>query len=383
VIPAGWKCRNLGELLDVQNGFAFDSALFSESKGMPLIRIRDLKNGVDTVVRYKGEFDEKFVIRKNDLLIGMDGEFRCYEWRSEEALLNQRVCKLINFSDEIEPEFIEFGIDVYLKQIEDATPYVTVKHLSAKSIKSIEFPFPDRTEQRQIVTRIKECMERVEEIEGLRASSLSESSCLIESLIEAELADVQGEEVTMADVCEITSRLIDPRDEQYQSMLHVGGANIESKTGCLIDLKTAAEEKLKSGKFVFDETMVLYNKIRPYLMKTARPDFPGLCSADMYPLTPKSEYVTRDFLYYLLMSRRFTDYAIAGSNRAGMPKVNRKHLFGYKFKLPKIEVQQRICEHLDTAIESVQLLGQEMGDAEKETAQLREAILRKAFSGEL
>ena len=187
----------------------------------------------------------------------------------------------------------------------------------------------------------------------------------------------------MADVCEIKARLIDPREMQYQSMLHVGGANIESKTGRLSGLKTAREENLTSGKFVFDDSVVLYNKIRPYLMKVARPNFSGLCSADMYPLAPKTGSATRDFIYYVLISRRFTRYAISGSNRAGMPKVNREHLFSYRFALPSIGEQKRVCERLDAAVGSVLQLGREMDDLEKYSIQLREVILRKAFAGEL
>ena len=48
---------------------------------------------------------------------------------------------------------------------------------------------------------------------------------------------------------------------------------------------------------------MLYNKIRPYLKKVARPDFSGLCSADMYPLEVDSEKISRDFLYYILLSK--------------------------------------------------------------------------------
>ena len=199
----------------------------------------------------------------------------------------------------------------------------------------------------------------------------------------AKLTDLDGVEVNLSDVCEITSPLVDPRERHYQSLLHVGGANIESKTGRLIELKTAADEGLKSGKFVFDESVVLYNKIRPYLVKVARPDFGGLCSADMYPLTPIAGKATRDFIYYVLMSRRFTDYAIAGSNRAGMPKVNREHLFAYRFKLPSMAVQAQVCQHLDAAIDTVQSLCHEMTAAADESAHLRESILRKAFAGEL
>src|SRR5205807_7015498 len=41
----GWATRKLGDLLDIQNGFAFDSKKFDSSAGVPLIRIRDLRGG--------------------------------------------------------------------------------------------------------------------------------------------------------------------------------------------------------------------------------------------------------------------------------------------------------------------------------------------------
>jgi len=99
-----WRKVRLGSILDVQNGYAFDSKLFGE-KGFPIVRIRNLKSGF-TNTRYSGEFDDKFVIDSGDFLIGMDGEFKCYKWKGGKSLLNQRVCKLINFADDVVPEYI-------------------------------------------------------------------------------------------------------------------------------------------------------------------------------------------------------------------------------------------------------------------------------------
>jgi restriction endonuclease S subunit len=140
----------LGDVLDIQNGFAFDSNLFSQTEGMPLIRIRDLKVGVATDIKYKGDFEESFRVKKGDYLIGMDGEFRCYKWKGEDALLNQRVCRLVNFDSKVHPEYIFYGINLHLAKIERNTAFVTVKHISSKQIKEINFPFPSLQEQIQI-----------------------------------------------------------------------------------------------------------------------------------------------------------------------------------------------------------------------------------------
>jgi type I restriction enzyme S subunit len=150
---------------------------------------------------------------------------------------------------------------------------------------------------------------------------------------------------------------------------HVGAGNIESGTGCLRDIKSARDEELISGKFLFNDSMVLYSKIRPYLVKVARPDFSGLCSADIYPLVPKPGRADRGFLYYLLLTDSFTEYAVSGSARAGMPKVNRDHLFAYRAQVPSVVEQRRIVAILDEAFEGIATA---MANAEKNLQNARD-----------
>ena len=154
-------------------------------------------------------------------------------------------------------------------------------------------------------------------------------------------------------------------------------------TGELVEVKTAREEELKSGKFLFDETMVLYSKIRPYLMKACRPEFKGLCSADVYPLLPNDGQLNRDFLFYLLMSRDFTNYAIAGSDRAGMPKVNRDHLFRYSTWFPSLSKQINLAKKIDEIAVETQRLETIYRRKIAALNELKQSILQKAFTGEL
>lgn len=152
----GWPSAKIGELLRIQNGFAFDSNSFSDSKGAPLIRIRDLKDGRITETRYSGTFDKRYIVKSGDFLIGMDGEFGCHEWKGGTALLNQRVCRLQDFSEKLEPRFLFYGISKYLKEIENSTTYTTVKHLSSKQISNIDIPLPPLAEQQRIVAILDE-----------------------------------------------------------------------------------------------------------------------------------------------------------------------------------------------------------------------------------
>ena len=129
--------------------------------------------------------------------------------------------------------------------------------------------------------------------------------------------------------------------------------------------------------------MVLYSKIRPYLRKVARPDFAGLCSADIYPLSPLSDAIARDYLYYLLLSLGFTAYANQGSARAGMPKVNREHLFEYQLRLPSVEQQHRDTAALDALAEETAGIANVYEQKLGSIAALRQALLQQAFTGAL
>ena len=252
-------------------------------------------------------------------------------------------------------------------------------------MKSFEIPIPPLPEQKQIVKLLDQAFEGIDKAKANIEKNIANAKELFQSKLN-EVFSQKGEgcvKTTLNDVCSITSKLVNPEEEKYTDLLHVGGGNIVAETGKLIDLKTAREESLKSGKFEFNSTMVLYNKIRPYLVKVARPEFKGLCSADMYPLTPKKGKITRDFLYYLLISEDFTNYAISGSSRAGMPKVNRNHLFAYQFSIISIDKQNKITKELESL--RVQYVSLTNSYDQKLTSleELKKSILQKAFSGEL
>ena len=118
-------------------------------------------------------------------------------------------------------------------------------------------------------------------------------------------------------------------------------------------------------------------------MKVARPEFNGLCSADMYPLSPTSNEITRDYLFHLLLSKGFTDYAIQGSARAGMPKVNREHMFEFKCWLPDVKRQKKIASNLDKIHGETQRLESIYQQKLTALAELKKSLLHQAFSGQL
>jgi type I restriction enzyme, S subunit len=96
------------------------------------------------------------MIRRNDLLVGMDGDFNCTRWAGEDGLLNQRVCKIELHSDNYDDRFLAHALPGYLQAINAATSSMTVKHLSSRTVSEIPLPLPPLNEQRRIVAKVEE-----------------------------------------------------------------------------------------------------------------------------------------------------------------------------------------------------------------------------------
>jgi len=156
-----WKRVRLKEVAAILNGFPFESERFNKSGGTPLIRIRDILHG-STDTYYDGDFNSTFLVKRGEILIGMDGDFHCEPWSGEPALLNQRVCKITPDESRYAKQFLRYVLPGYLSAINAQTPSVTVKHLSSRTIADIPLPLPPLPEQRRIVSEIEKqftCLE--------------------------------------------------------------------------------------------------------------------------------------------------------------------------------------------------------------------------------
>lgn len=287
--------------------------------------------------------------------------------------------------DSIDLRYLEYyfrgGIDISLAITGAAQPQITRTNLDPLTI---QYP-TSLDEQRRIVAVLDEAFAGIATATANTQKNLTNARALFEGYLQSIFTE-RGEgwaEYRFDHVCSISSKLVDPRLPDYLDLPHVGAGNMTSRTGGIIDVLTAREEGLKSGKFLFDPSMVLYSKIRPYLMKACRPDFSGLCSADVYPLVPKSSLLDRDMLFHILMSDEFTAYAEAGSARAGMPKVNRDHLFKYSVWLPDVRTQRAICKNLDDLAARCQTLAGVFRSKLAALTELKQSLLQKAFAGEL
>jgi type I restriction enzyme S subunit len=384
-MKAGWKTVNLGEILNVQNGYAFDSKFFGTS-GMPLIRIRDIKHGTTTETSYSGDYDEAYVVHSGDYLIGMDGEFRCYMWRGPAALLNQRVCRLTNFSPNVLPAFICYGINKYLKEIEDVTGYSTVKHLSSKSILSIQFPLPPLAEQKRIVALLDEAFARIDEAKAKAEAAQSASGKIFESQVGLSFAENNDwKEATLSDLGKTLTGTTPPtaNPEFYGEYIpFVKPADFNEDGTLVIDNHGLSKEGEKVAR-VTNPDSVLMVCIGATIGKTGYTTKRITTNQQINSFTPGS-LVNFKFAYYQMISSSFQKEVLARANQATMPMISKSKWSEINLRFPNsYDTQVKVAERLS---ELKFLTGKLSETADRKVAalnEIRSSLLAQAFNGEL
>lgn len=159
-----WRETPLGDLVDLLSGYPFDGKdIVEDSSGEPLMRGINITEGavrhsVEIDRYYLGSVDrlEKFRLRKNDLVIGMDGSkvgknSALIGDEDVGALLIQRVARLRAESAELmafifqqvhSPRF-----HAYVDRINTSSG---IPHISARQIKDYPIHFTSEAEQRRI-----------------------------------------------------------------------------------------------------------------------------------------------------------------------------------------------------------------------------------------
>jgi type I restriction enzyme, S subunit len=376
----------VGKHAEILSGFAFKSNLFADSGGIPVVRIRDVKRGFSETY-YKGDYDPKYVIKDGDVLIGMDGEFNISRWRGGRALLNQRVCKIKSSSKHLIEDYLVRFLPIALKEIEDRTPFVTVKHLSAKQIRDIQIPLPPLPEQK----RIAAILDQADALREKRRAAIAK----LDELLQSVFLDMFGDPVTnpkgweVSSLAEVASGgfrngLSPSSNGTYQSeVLTLSaitmGAFDSSKS------KSGMFEKLPEDKYVNHEDFLICRG-NGNLKLVGIGKFPTESLPDtLFPdtmIAVRLDYnlVERSFLECLWNSDYVRDQLERNARTTnGTHKVNQGVLGAISLRLPPMHLQVKFQERTQELF----TMRRQLSKHQSKLSDLFSSLQQRAFRGEL
>lgn len=170
-VPENWVWVRLGAVCFFENGYAFKSDKFSSEKGIPVIRISNIKeNNVDLddcIKTLEENIDEKFIVHQGDLLIAMSGATTGKNgvyMSANIAYLNQRVGNIkVKNKELLIEKFRNFYIANMQNEILNTAYGGAQPNISSQKMSVMTFPLPPLSEQQRIVERIEELFAKLDE----------------------------------------------------------------------------------------------------------------------------------------------------------------------------------------------------------------------------
>lgn len=332
---------------------------------------------------------------------GANGQIGCYHSYNHEyptILMTCRgaTCGTINISppkcyvtgnamalDNPREDVIDFRFLFYALQsrgLKDVITGAAQPQITRASLSRVDIPLPPLTEQRRIV----EILDQGDALRKKSAEADAKAARILPALFYKMFGDPatnpnKWQYVKFGDLVEIGTRLVDPNQNEYLDLPHIGGEQIEGCTGRLLGYKSVRDSHLRSGKFFFTEKHILYSKIRPNLNKVAFPKFSGVCSADIYPIMPKENRVMPWYVFALLQSQAFLRYAAIHSERLRIPKLNQEQLSAFEVPLPDFNLIIGFDHKADKINSMLKLVTEQAQRAER----MFSVLLHRAFTGGL
>ena len=411
-IPKNWGVARIKDHAAVTNGYPFDSRLFSESSGYPLVRIRDIQND-RTVLRYEGEWIAEAAISREDILVGMDGDFNVARWRGEDALLNQRVC-CIRTKESIDSGYLFYMLPTPLKLINEFTYSTTVKHLSSLDVLDIQLPFPRIETQRLIANYLDHETTHIDALiaeKGRMLALLEEKrAALISEAVTRGLdpdvplkpsgpdwlGHVAGDDGANGLAGLETRRLKytatindeslpETTDPDYE-LQYIDIGNVDSQ-GIIHDIVSYRFETAPSRarRMVIDGDVIV-STVRTYLQAIAPIEDPPdnlIVSTGFAVVRSLNTLLDREFCKYALREKHFLCEVESYSTGVSYPAINSSELGNIHISLPSLNVQRAIAKYLDRETAHIDALVAEIERTLALLEEKRSALITAAVTGQL
>jgi len=371
---ASWKKYRLGELITLTNGSA--------------IRKRDIQSqGAIPVFGANGRlgFTSKFNVENRTISIGRVGSCGAINSIEGPAWMSDNVMFVKSKSEKIDWDFL-----FYVFLVQDFTEDIrkgAMPSLSQKPILCKQVAVPPLDEQRRIVARIKECMERVEEIEGLRAEAIEESDALVQSVLHDtwrsdEIAS--AEKMALDELGQITTGNTPSRkkpeffggSQPWVTPGDFNGRLIATGRECL-SKKGIAEGRAR----VVPEGSVLVVCIGATIGKVALAVRDLGINQQINAVTFDKEKVLPEYGYWAC--RALVPEIIGNASKNTLPILNKGKFSKLQIPVPSLYIQGQVSSKLDAVEVAVSEMRRDLSESNIASTALRESILRKAFAEEL
>ena len=388
-LPEGWKESTLGEISEFINGRAFKPSEW-EKDGKLIIRIQDLTGSINDPHYSTENYDQKYLVKKGDLLISWSATLDAFIWDREDGWLNQHIFKVNENKQIIDRKFLFYLVRKKIDLLKKQTHGSTMKHITKKNFDRIKIPLPPLPTQKKIVA----ILEKAEKLKGWRR----EADELTDELLKSTFFEMFGDPVKNPigwSVKKIKEVIVD-----IQAGWSVNG---ESKPRLKNEFAVLKVSAVTSGVFLPNECKVINEKDLKKIVTPEKRDvlfsrantlelvgatclitenYPFLLLPDkLWKIKVEKKYILPEYLKFVLSHSaiRKKISALSTGTSGSMYNISMKKFSLINITVPPIEIQDEFVKIVekDEQIRKYQI------QSSQHIEDLFNALMQHAFRGEL
>ena len=385
----GREMSTLGNVATYINGRAFKPSEW-ENGGLPIIRIQNLTNPSAPYNYSSRELEEKYKVRKDDLLFAWSASLGAHIWKGNDAWLNQHIFRVVP-SEKIEKKYLYYFLLQVVAELYAKTHGSGMVHITKGLFMNTPVPVPSLPEQERIVSKIEELFSKLdasvaelktakEKLKVYRQAVLKEAfaSAMQTGVVEiSEIVDdirigPFGTALHKADYISGGIPVINPQ--------HISGLSINANTKVTISREKAAE--LASYRLEENDIIMGRRGEMGRVAPVTNAEAGWICGTGSIIFRLKPEY---DAFFYaqILSAPNIVHYLEDNATGTTMKNLNEnivKHI-----PVPKItrEMQKDIFSNLEAQTSVCDSIEQTIDISLRQAEALRQSILKQAFEGAL
>jgi type I restriction enzyme S subunit len=393
-LPRSWATATVNDTGDYINGMAFKPDDWVE-QGLPIIRIQNLTDLERSFNRTNRKVDPRYLVENGDILVSWSATLDAFVWDRGPAVLNQHIFKVVPETRLVYSGFLFHGLRESIREMiaGEHLHGSTMKHINRGPFLAHPFPVPPLPEQRRITAKIDSLSAKsrraCNHIDHIPRLVEKYKQAILATAFRERLSWKQGEVEQYIKDAQIG--LVRGKGEQsvdrgvpYIRMNHFdldGVWNID-------DLTYVAATSEEAGRYNLVPGDILFNTRNSYELvgKVALwPDKRSSCVYNNNLLRLRFDArVSPEFALCWMKSPPFRDY-LQGVKSAttSVCAIYQRSIMAAPIYVPDLQEQQKITHQIGTAFAWIDRVASEATNARKLIDHLDQAVLAKAFRGEL
>jgi type I restriction enzyme S subunit len=384
-----WEKISLGRICTMLSGNAWSASKFKDAGTIPLIRIQNLGNNEnEKFIYWNDPFDEKFIVKKGDILLSLSGSIKVDVWDGVDALLNQRIVKLTPNYD-VDHKWFFWQITSIILDIERMGKWALVNNVSITDLKEIQIPLPPLATQKRIA-------EILDAADALRRKD-QELLKKYDELAQAIFIDMFGDPVKNEKGWEVKT-LADIQVKKSQNGLYVSKEKYSSSEGVEMvhmsdafygivkqgDLKRVIIPESEAIKYKLSDNDILVARrslnyegaVKPCLIRTNGNFL--IYESSLIRIVIDQNKIHPLYLFYFLSNEKAKkEYVLKYVTKSTISGINNENLNKIQIVVPSIKLQLIFNDRIQEINKLIEINKINLSDI------LFNSLIQKAFSGEL